>query len=343
MTQMRAWGLTIMLGFVLLQGIMGDFLQEMENKQELMDLLRESPFVLKLNEPILTKKEVIFAPTTNLPVVLMHGMGDAAGNPGMQRLRKLLASHLDTYVMNVQIGDSVAADASNSFFMKFDDQIEIFAQQIANDTNLKGGFNAMGFSQGNLLIRAYVERYNDPPVRNFISVHGPLAGVGSLPHCHPSNFICKEINAILSSAAIYCVLGKLAQSNYYRDPRQIEAYLAHALFLPDINNEKEKKNPFYKTRFASLDHLVLVRAAKDTMVYPHESEWFGAYADGHWDVILPMNSTKWYQEDSFGLKTLHKAGNITFYETPGDHLQVSTSELLKWVDAHFKSSSALMT
>ena len=54
----------------------------------------------------------------------------------------------------------------------------------------------MGFSQGNLLIRGYIERYNTPPVKNFISVHGPLAGVGALPHCAPTSFICKQINAV---------------------------------------------------------------------------------------------------------------------------------------------------
>lgn len=50
--------------------------------------------------------------------------------------------------------------------------------------------------QGNLLIRAYIERYNDPPVANFVSFHGPLAGVGALPQCAPTAFICKEINKV---------------------------------------------------------------------------------------------------------------------------------------------------
>ncbi|OQR97632.1 palmitoyl-protein thioesterase 1 [Achlya hypogyna] len=307
-------------------------------------ILEQNPFILHFNEAMASDMERsrgndgVFTSLVegNLPVVLMHGMGDAAGNPGMQRLRKAVATHLNTYVTNVQIGDSVAADSSNSFFMKFDTQVEIFAKQVAADPKLQKGFNAMGFSQGNLLIRGYIERFNDPPVKNFISVHGPLAGVGALPHCAPTNFICKQINAIISAAAYTdTVQGKLAQANYFRDPRQIQAYLDHALFLPDINNEKASKRPEYKTRFASLDHLALVRAAQDTMVYPHESEWFGAYADGHWDVVLPMNATTWYQQDSFGLATLDAGGKITLYETPGDHLQVSTAELLHWMDTHF--------
>ena len=35
------------------------------------------------------KKTPVFEPTRTLPVVLMHGMGDAAGNGGMVRMQKV--------------------------------------------------------------------------------------------------------------------------------------------------------------------------------------------------------------------------------------------------------------
>jgi hypothetical protein len=63
--------------------------------------------------------------------------------------------------------------------------------------------------QGNLLIRAYIERFNDPPVHNFISVHGPLAGVGGLPRCSPLNFICKEIDKVGGVWSVYHLSGWL--------------------------------------------------------------------------------------------------------------------------------------
>ena len=53
-----------------------------------------------------------------------------------------------------------------------------------------------------------------------------------------------------------------------------------------------------------------------------------------------MNVTQWYQKDSFGLATLDHSGRITLYETPGDHLQVSTADLLGWIDAHFVGNAA---
>ncbi|RHY41076.1 hypothetical protein DYB30_007461 [Aphanomyces astaci] len=149
---------------------------------------------------------------------------------------------------------------------------------------------------------------------------------------------------------------KIAQANYFRDPTRIPEYQAHgmyreccdpgisceslygtlvALFLPDLNNEKPSKNATYKANFATLQRLLLVRAAQDSMVYPSESEWFGAYEDGAFDRILAMNETTWYKADAFGLQTLDKAGKITFKETTGDHLRIPTETLLAWADQYF--------
>ncbi|RHY08067.1 hypothetical protein DYB25_005308 [Aphanomyces astaci] len=177
------------------------------------------------------------------PVVIMHGMGDAALNPGMQRLRKAVATRLGAYVTNVQIGASQAEDTSNGFFMNLDKQVDYFARVVAE-------------------------------------VRFPL-------------------------------------------------------FLPDLNNEKPSKNATYKANFATLQRLLLVRAAQDSMVYPSESEWFGAYEDGAFDRILAMNETTWYKADAFGLQTLDKAGKITFKETTGDHLRIPTETLLAWADQYF--------
>lgn len=49
------------------------------------------------------------------------------------------------------------------------EQIDFVAEQIANITELKDGFDAIGFSQAGQFLRAYVERYNSPPVHNLIT------------------------------------------------------------------------------------------------------------------------------------------------------------------------------
>lgn len=113
-----------------------------------------------------------------------------------------------------------------------------------------------------------------------------------------------------------------------------------AQFLPDINNEKiHKFNATYRNNFASLDSLILVKAKRDTQVFPSESEWFGVYADvDAFKRILKYNETTWYQQDLFGLKELDRAGKIHFYETDGDHLVISDQTIIQLVRKHFRVS-----
>ncbi|CEG39210.1 palmitoyl-protein thioesterase 1 [Plasmopara halstedii] len=283
------------------------------------------------------KKTPVFRQSTMLPVVLMHGMGDAAGNRGMKRIQSEISKHLQVYVASVQLGNSVADDIQNSFFLTMDNQTEMFAKIVREDPRLANGFNAAGFSQGNLVIRAYIERFNDPPVHTFISFHGPLAGVGGLPRCSPLNFICKEIDELIGEA-VYTkrVQERIAQANYFRDPLRIDVYLKHAKFLPDLNNEKTSTNQTYKENFIKLQNLVLVRASEDTQVYPKESEWFGMYRDDDpYKHVLGFNETRWYQDDLFGLKTLDQAGKVHLLSSNGDHLQFSVEFLLGVVDKYF--------
>lgn len=75
------------------------------------------------------------------------------------------------------------------------------AGQVRADPRLLNGFNAIGYSQGNLIIRGYIERYNKPPVHTFVSMHGPLAGVAGFPNCRMSTFICRNIDRSLGTLA----------------------------------------------------------------------------------------------------------------------------------------------
>ncbi|KAJ0395905.1 hypothetical protein P43SY_000411 [Pythium insidiosum] len=142
----------------------------------------------------------------------------------------------------------------------------------------------------------------------------------ALPQCKPTQFICKEINHLIGEAV-------------YSDQVQSK-------FLPDINNERSPPNATYKANFVKLRSLVLVRAKKDTQVFPKDSEWFGGFRDGTYEDILGFNETRWYKEDLFGLQTLHNSGKIHFLETDGNHLQFSTHFLLDVVDKYFMTTLA---
>jgi palmitoyl-protein thioesterase len=114
-------------------------------------------------------------------------------------------------------------------------------------------------------------------------------------------------------------------AGYYRDPKHLDSYLKDSCFLPYINNEETSKSDTYKERFSSLDGLMLVAFTEDTMVYPHESEWFWQMdAQGN---LLKLEETDFYNEDWIGLKSLDEAGKVQFISVDGDHLQFSQSDV----------------
>lgn len=79
----------------------------------------------------------------------------------------------------------------------------------------------------------------------------------------------------------------------------------------------------------------MIKAERDSMVYPNEGEWWGHFEDGSLKTVLTMRETPWYKNDMFGLKTADEAGKILFNSTKGNHLQFSETELAGWVDQYF--------
>jgi palmitoyl-protein thioesterase len=109
------------------------------------------------------------------------------------------------------------------------------------------------------------------------------------------------------------------------------AYKTHSQ-LAQWNNEGLRVNETYKANFASVERFLMIKALKDTMVYPNEGEHWGHFADGSLTKVLSMRETQWYKQDLFGLKTADEAGKIHFNTTKGNHLRFSQEELLGWVD-----------
>ncbi|ETV97500.1 hypothetical protein, variant 2 [Aphanomyces invadans] len=205
------------------------------------------------------------------PVVMMHGMNDAGHTGHMERMRLVVSDTLDgAYVTSVQIGRNVREDEYNSVHLTMDEQVSRFAAIVRRDPNLRHGFHAIGFSQGGLIVRGYIERYNNPPVIGFLACHSPLAGIGSLPICNPTTFFCRQLNKFFGAFAYSSELQhQLAQSNFYRDPTRIPEYRERVKYLPDLNNELSVQNATYKANFASLRQLIMVRALRDTQVCLH--------------------------------------------------------------------------
>jgi len=262
-----------------------------------------------------------------LPLVIWHGMGDSCCNPlSMGSIIKMIKDNIPgIYVHSLEIGSNAIVDMFNSFFMNANRQLEVAHAKILADPYLQFGFNAIGFSQGGQFLRAYVERHNNPPVSNLVSIGGQHHGVFGFPRCPGENFtLCDDARKLLTLGAYNPIVQQnLAQANYWKDPFHLDQYLKESLFLADINNEREIKNETYKENLASLKNLVLVKFTLDGMVQPIESEWFGEYVAGQDKVTLPLASTNLYKEDWIGLKQLDEEKKISFLAVEGDHLQFS--------------------
>ena len=235
------------------------------------------------------------------PIVVAHGMGDSCFNRGMKSITELAGDTVGVYAVCVPTGDTWLKDTLNGFLLDMDSSVDVFAAAVRADPQLSGGFSAFGLSQGNNLIRGYIAKYNDPPVRVFMSINGINAGVGAIPDCSPQGAViggvCEAIAEVCGALAYNSfVQGHLFQADYFRDPSRTDtdAYKTYSQ-LAAWGNEGSVVNATFNANFAKTDKFVLVKGTEDSVVWPREGEWFGAMDPADpWGTVLPMNQTAWY-------------------------------------------------
>lgn len=266
------------------------------------------------------------------PLVIWHGMGDSCCNPlSMGYIQKLVEKKIPgIYVLSLKIGDNMIQDVQNSFFMNVNQQVREVCSQLAMDPQLRGGYNAMGFSQGGQFLRAVAQRCPAPPMLSLISVGGQHQGVYGFPRCPgESSHLCDWIRKTLDLGAYSkAVQEHLVQAEYWHDPLKEEDYRKSSIFLADINQERGI-NETYKKNLMALKKFVMVKFLNDTMVDPPISEWFGFYKSGQAKETIPLQETSLYKEDCLGLQEMDKAGKLVFLGVQGDHLHFSE----QWFDS----------
>lgn len=279
------------------------------------------------------------AATTKYPSAVLHGMGDSCFNPGMKQITKVVGTVSGQYSVCVPGGSTQGSDTLSGFFVNMDKNVDIFAAKVRADPQLANGFNCVGFSQGNSVCRGYIHRYNDPPVITHLSVHGTVSGVAGFPNCNPDGLlgpVCKVLSHISGDVAYTDLQNDIFQVDYFRDPFSVNSTaFKEKSQLAQWNNEGITFNQTYKDNFLKVKRFAMIKAMKDTMVFPNEGEWWGHYADNSLSKVLTMKETKWYTDDLFGLKTADEAGRIIFNTTSGNHLQFSIEELTWWINNYF--------
>jgi len=129
-----------------------------------------APGSLRTDTPKLRTSRRTSAATADSPIVFAHGFGDSCFNDGFARLVNLTSNLTEKEAFCVSGGDGTwESDILSSYVVSMFDNVETFASHIREDLRCAGGFDAIGISQGNAIIRGYIAKYNDPPVRSLSS------------------------------------------------------------------------------------------------------------------------------------------------------------------------------
>ncbi len=266
---------------------------------------------------------------TPLPLVIWHGLGDNYAADGLNSVVDLAAETvpgLFTYI--VRLNEDPKEDSKATFFGNLTEQVDTVCKELAEHPKLSTApaIDAIGFSQGGQFMRAYVERCNNPPVRNLLTFGSQHNGIIAYQTCGPFDYLCKAAGLLLRSGTwTEYVQSHLVPAQYYRDPLEMENYLEHSNFLADINNERRLKNQTYKENLEKLENFVMYVFSEDTTVIPKESSWFGEL---NATESIPLRNMTIYEEDWLGLKKLDLEGKLTFKTLEGRHMEFSDEALI---------------
>jgi len=272
-----------------------------------------------------------------LPVVIWHGLGDSASAEGLKDVAALAdAVHPGTYTYIISLAAG-SADRQASFFGNVTEQIDSVCHILAKDNILRTApaIDAIGFSQGGLFLRGYIERCTGvgaaPKVRSLITFGSPHNGIAEFQKCASStDWICQGANALLKSSTVWSdfIQSRLVPAQYYRDTKAYDAYLEHSNYLADINNERILKNVSYAENLSQLERFVMVLFSHDKTLIPKETAWF-AEVNETANALTPLRFRKIYKEDWIGLKQIDDRGGLRFVELPGEHMQFDDKDLTK--------------
>ena len=261
-------------------------------------------------------------------------MGDSCFNAGMKSVTAAAGKRVGAYAVCVPTADNRVGDTIDGFLKNMDRSVDAFAERVRKDPKLKGGFNAIGLSQGNNVIRGYIAKYNDPPVRTFLSICGCNAGVAAWPQCSPAGKligpVCRALAEVLGDLAyLKIVQDVLFQANYYRDPLRLkdDAYLSNSR-LAHWNGESHA-NATWRANFLRTEKIRLGRGHARHGRLPARRRALGRAGPGRpLEGWQPMKQTAWYASDAFGLRTADAQGKHAFESFAGQHIDFTDEDCL---------------
>ena len=243
----------------------------------------------------------------NLPIVLVHGiMADSHSmKPTKEYIRKYLPC---TYVKSIKLGRGKFTS-----LYSMHDQAHWLKEEMEKDKLLQEGCIMIGHSQGGLVARYFIEKYNQPRVYVYIAWGTPQSGIFGSPCSIDERFWwLKTIEPYTYKFTYSSFMQKwISFASYWKDPLHYDEYLQKCRFLPYLNNEINHDDAHtFKENICSLINMVLVQTTQENVVDPAISCHFGFYAQGSTDTMQSLFDSEWYHADTLGLKTLAESGRL---------------------------------
>ncbi|OQR78176.1 palmitoyl-protein thioesterase 1-like, partial [Tropilaelaps mercedesae] len=193
-----------------------------------------------------------------LPLIVWHGLNDHCSGSAGKIIAILTKFVKDLYVHCIRITDSGSDsdEKSASVWHNTNTQLDRACEAVSRDEKLKNGFNALGISQGGLLLRALIQKCPPSEVNNFVTLSSPHQGVYGIPNCEKifPAFMCKWLKQVLYPHGYQnWIQGIAAPIQYWHDPYSEQAFQRKSTFLAEYNNEKMRINKcpkeMYKENF----------------------------------------------------------------------------------------------
>lgn len=256
-------------------------------------------------------------------IILVHGL--LSDTNDMRIIADKIRAHIpDVYVKIVDLGFG----RWTSFFNLFD-QAEWLKIELNNDPYVGNKCIIIGHSQGGLVARYYVQRYNTPTVKNLITWGAPHQGIFGSPGVLDSRFSFLNVLELYAYQLLYLypIQKYISVASYWKDTLHHEEYINQCLFLPHANNEIEHVyNNIYKENLESLNQFVLVNSTEEDIITPSISCHFGFYQLGSNRITQTFFESDQYTKNSLGLKTLYDEGKLIFKTASCTHMNYITDD-----------------
>ena len=237
------------------------------------------------------------------PTIIMHGI--ASSKHQLEDFSEELSNEINTsnskiYNMEIEKGEW------SSIFMNLNEQCRIFSNNINNLNITEEKINLIGFSQGGLIARCYVEKYSHTikSVNTLITIASPNMGI----FISNINLLSNIINPI---------------KEYWKNPFKYNNYLDTNEFLVYINNEKYHQDYLnYKNNILKLTNFLVIWSSIDNIIKPIESSKFEFYdtelAHKYKKLeIKSLNNSSIYND--LGLRELETNNKLIFLQFDCKH------------------------